>query len=206
MPLEVMPVTPEEVCSRAFVLCGLDPLTSFNDTGRDEIVVASQLYEVIVASCIGSYPWRFASGEQLLELSPDNPLDRFENAWHYPRSNQQLQIESIKSGDNPVSYDIMGNLIYANADETAELVAHYQFRQAEAYWQPMFTLYVIYRVAEAMAQAVTRNAKQITAFATAAETWFVRAKTRDAQSKTAKRSRPTALRRPRGRGPGFIAE
>lgn len=205
MSLEAMPVTPEEVCSRAMVLCGLDAMTSFNETGRDEIIVASQLYEVIVATCLGAYPWRFATGEQLLELSADDPLDRFENAWVYPtlgaNSGRTVQLESVYSGDQPVRFDIVGGLIYANEDDSQELIAHYQYRVEEAYWQPLFALYVINRLAETFAVSVTRNAKQIGAFGQASELWFARAKTRDAQSKSPRRARHMALRRRRTEWP-----
>lgn len=199
MALENLPVTPEEVCSRAAVLCGLDPITSFNETGRDEVTTAAQLYEVIIAACLSSYPWRFASGEMQLEPATDDPLDRYENAWHYPTLDQgrPLQMEQVTIGGEPINYDIVKNLIYANEDAEAELNAHYQYRVEEAYWLPQFTMYAIYRLAEMFAQSVTRNAKQISAFSGEAEKWFLRAKTRDSQSKSPKRTRPGALRRPR---------
>jgi hypothetical protein len=199
MALENLPVTPEEVCSRAMVLCGLEPLSSFNETDRDEVVVAATLYEVIVAACLSAYPWRFASGEMELEPAADDPLDRYENAWHYPTldAGRPLQIESVYTGDRPVTYDIVKNLIYASEPETAALVAHYQYRVEEAYWLPQFTLYVIFTLAQTFAQSVTRNAKQMADFRNSAEVQFMRAKTRDSQSKSPRRARMTALRRRR---------
>lgn len=207
MSLENLPVTPEEVCSRAMVLCGLEPLSSFSEQGRDEVVVAGTIYEIIVAACLSSYPWRFASGEMILELSTTNPLDRYENAWHYPTLDQgrPLQLETVYADGIPINYDIVKNLIYSNADEGAQLVAHYQYRVEEAYWLPQFSLYVIFTLAAMFATSVTRNQKQITTFQTLSEMQFSRSKTRDAQSKSAKRSRPSALRRRRGGLPSNVA-
>jgi hypothetical protein len=207
MSLENLPVTPEEVCSRAMVLCGLEPLSSFNEQGRDEVVVAGTIYEMIVATCLSSYPWRFASGEMALELSTTDPLDRYENAWHYPTLDEgrPLQLETVYADGTPINYDIVKNLIYSNADEGADVVAHYQYRVEEVYWLPQFSLYVIFTLAALFAVSVTRNQKQITTFEQMAQVQFSRSKTRDAQSKSAKRSRPSALRRRRGGLPSNVA-
>ena len=207
MSLENLPVTPEEVCSRAAVLVGLEPITSFNDTDRDEVVAAATLYETVVANCLTAYPWRFASGEMILERATDDPLDRYENAWHYPQldNGRALQLEMICQNDLPIRYDIVKNLIYSSADGDTDTVAHYQYRVEEAYWLPQFTLYVIYEMAATFADSITRNAKQISAFQQKAEVQFRRAKTRDAQSKTPKRTRNTGLRRRYGRLPGNYA-
>lgn len=203
MALESLPKTPEEVCSRAMVLCGMEPLSSFNETDRDEVIVASQLYELIVADNLSAYPWVFATGQQLLELSATDPLDRFENAWHYPTLDEgrPLQIQRVTVGDEAVTYDIVKDLIYANQPTTAELVATYQYRVEEAYWLPQFSLYTVFTLAATFATSVTRNDKQISKFGGLAEQQFMRAKLRDSQSKSPKRARTTALRRPLNRWP-----
>ena len=203
MAQENLPVTPEEVCSRAMVMCGMEAMSSFSEMGRDEVVVASQLYEVMVAAALSAYPWRFASGQWQLEPSSTNPLDRYEAAWHYPTlpEGRPLQIQQIRSGDDPVQYDIFRNLIYAYADPSAVLIADYQYRVEEAYWLPQFMLYMIFDLASTLASSVTRNSAQLKTFDGMAERQLVRAKTRDAQSKTPKRSRMTALRRNNGHWP-----
>ena len=203
MAQENLPVTPEEVCSRAMVMCGMEAMSSFSELGRDEVIVASQLYEVMVNAALSSYPWRFASGQWQLELSASDPLDRYESAWHYPTlpEGRPLQIQQIRSGDDPVRYDIFKNLIYASADPSAVLIADYQFRVEEAYWLPQFMLFMIFDLAATFASSVTRSSTQLKAFDGMAERQLMRAKTRDAQSKTPKRSRMTALRRPRHEWP-----
>jgi hypothetical protein len=204
MPLQGLPVTPEEVCSRAMVLVGLEPLTSFNEQNRDEVIVAGTIYEVMVAAALSAYPWRFASGEQQLENDSEDPLDRYETAWHYPTLDEgrPLQIESVRREDTPIVYDIVKNRIYADADIDDVLIAHYQYRVEEAYWLPQFTLYIIFELASAFAQSITRNAQQISTFNKMAEVQLSRAKTRDSQSKTPKRMNQTGFLRNRRRFSG----
>lgn len=206
---ENMPVTPEEVCSRAMVLCGMEPMASFAEQGRDEVIVASQLYELLVMGALSSYPWAFASGEQQLELSAADPLDRYETAWHMPTidSGTPLQIQRLTVDDMAINYDIVGNLLYTRADAASVVIASYQYRIAEAYWLPQFTLYFLYELAATFARAVTRNSKQIASFEQMSALQFARAKTRDSQSRSAKRVVMGGLRRGISRGlPGNIAQ
>lgn len=202
---ENLPVTAVEVCSRAMVLVGLSPMSSFNEISRDEVIVASQLYEVIVADCMSAFPFSFCSGQQVLENDPDPPLDRYETAWHLPslETGQPYFIETVRWNDQPVKYEIMGQRIYCNVDEAEELIAHYQYRLQEAYWPPQFTLMVIERLAERFAIAVTRNSQQITAQGSAYEKQFARTKTRQSQQQTTTGLRPSRFTRFRRRGAGL---
>lgn len=205
MTQENLPVTPVEVCSRAMVLVGLDPMSSFNETGRDEVIVASQLYEVVVADCMSSFPFSFCSGQQVLENDADPPLDRYETAWHLPSlpTGQPYFIETVRWNGTPIHYEIMGQRIYCNVDASEEVIAHYQYRLQEAYWPPQFTLMVIERLAERFAISVTRQSSQISAQGNAYEKQFARVKTRQSQQQTTTGLRPTRLTRFRRRGAGL---
>ena len=186
MSQEALPKIPEEVVSRGALLCGLRPISSFADVGRDEVVVARELYEVLVCDELSAYPWRFASGEQQLENDPNPPLDRYESAWHMPvlPEGMALFMENVRLSDDPVTYDIVGQRIYAHCDPTSTPIAHYQYRAEEAYWTPGFTLAMVLRCAQMFAESVTRKKSQIDGFTQSFEVQLARAKLRDAQSKS----------------------
>jgi len=204
MAQEGLPQTAIEVCSRAMVMLGLRPMTSFSEVGRDEVIVASSLYEVVLAEQMASYPWKFCSGQQLLELDSSDPLDRYESAWHIPTlpTGQPHQIQTIRVADTPIGYEIMGRRIYCNASDTDEVIAHYQYRVEEPYWPPGFTLSMIFKMAYVLAIAITRKDAQIKGMAMSYDSQLRMAKTRDSQSVTTKRLRQDGFSRFRRGGGG----
>src|SRR5262245_3241672 len=121
---EPLPTSAVEVCSRAMVLVGLEKLSSFNEIDRDEVIVASQIYEVVVADCLAMVPWGFASGQQQLENDPSPPLDRYEQAWHMPviDSNAPVFIETVRLNGIAQVYEIMANRIYCSVDPAEALI------------------------------------------------------------------------------------
>jgi hypothetical protein len=135
MAQEPLPKNPQEVASRAAVMLGLDPITSFAEQERAEVIVASQLYEVILADVTAAYPWRHCTGQQQLEVDPDPPLDRYETAFHLPvlEDGQPFTIERITCGGlEGVRYDINGSRLYAYTDANQVVICTYQYRVAEA--------------------------------------------------------------------------
>jgi hypothetical protein len=186
-----LPQTPEEVASAAMVLLGMRPLQSFSEIGRDEVVACSALYEMMVSDLSEAHRWKFCTGQQLLEVDPDPPLDRYETAFHIPsfEHGTPFYIHTCRSGDNVVKYEVMGDRIYANVDGNEGLVAEYSFRVAEAYWPPSFKMCAIFRLAAMLAAAVTRNSNQIKSMEGSYELQLVRARNRDAQSVTPKKMR-----------------
>ena len=185
-----LPQTPEEVASAAMVLLGMRPMQSFSDTGRDEIVVASSLYELNVQELSEAHPWKFCNGQQVLENDPDPPLDRYETAWHIPQFPQgtPFYIHTVRNADMPVTYEIMGQRIYAlNIDANQSPVAEYTYRVEEAWWPPSLKMCAVFRLAGMLAAAVTRNASQMKAMNDSYELQLARAKFRDAKSVTVKR-------------------
>jgi len=208
MSQEPLPKNPQEIASRAAVLLGLDPIASFADSGRVEVVVVSQLYEVILAEVTASYPWRHCTGQQVLQKDPNPPLDRYEAAYHLPvlERGQPYTIERISVGNiEGVRYDINAGRLFINVNTDEEVVATYQYRVAEAYWPPAFVLLMVYRLAESLATSVTRQTNQIKAMAEAAEIQARRARTRDSQSVTTKVMRQTRFERIRRNTGGFTS-
>jgi hypothetical protein len=184
-----MPQTAEEVASAAMVLLGIRPMTSFQEVGRDEVFVASALYELSVSELAEAHPWKFCQGQQILENDPVPPLDRYETSWLLPRfpNGVPYTIHTVRLDDYPVAYEIMGQRIYAEVGLNESPVVEYTYRVDEAYWPPSFKMALVFRLASMLANAVTRNGSQIKAMDAAYEIQLGRAKFRDAKSVTVKR-------------------
>ena len=72
-----------DICSRALILIGADPITSFTD-GSTESLVASNLYEDICRSALQNCRWRFATEQSVLNQLSDVPTGRFDIAHQLP--------------------------------------------------------------------------------------------------------------------------
>ena len=184
-----LPQTPEEIASAAMVLLGMRPMQSFGEVGRDEVVVASTLYELMVSELADAHPWKFCQGQQMLENDPTPPLDRYETAWHVPSipDGQPYTIHTVRWDDYPICYEIMGQHIYCNQDPDQNPIAEYSYRVEEAWWPPSFKMAAVFRLGSMLANAVTRNSGQISAMNSAYELQMSRAKFRDSKTATTKR-------------------
>lgn len=186
-----LPQTPEEVASAAMVLLGMRQLQSFSEIGRDEVIAVSALYELMVSDLSEAHRWKFCTGQQLLEIDINPPLDRYETAFHLPSFAEGTPyfIHTCRSGDIVQKYEIMADRIYCDVQSNQGLVAEYSYRVAEAFWPPSFKMCAVFRLAQMLATSVTRQSAQVTAMGQAYEMQLARAKNRDAQSVTPKRLR-----------------
>ena len=72
-----------DIASRALVLIGAEPITSF-DSGSNEAVVASNMYEDVIRASLSSARWRFATEQAVLNQLSDVPTGRFAIAHQLP--------------------------------------------------------------------------------------------------------------------------
>jgi hypothetical protein len=133
-----LPQTPEEVASAAMVLLGMRQLQSFSEIGRDEVIAASALYEIMVSELSEAHRWKFCTGQQLLEIDPSPPLDRYETAFHMPSFEQgtPYHIHTCRIDGQVQRYEIMADRLYCDVDPSSALIAEYSYRVAEAFWPP----------------------------------------------------------------------
>ena len=54
--------TPLDICSRALILIGAEPISSFDD-GTTEATVAVNMYEDVVQAALVNSRWRFATNQ-----------------------------------------------------------------------------------------------------------------------------------------------
>ena len=68
-----------DICSRALILIGAEPITSFDDD-TSEALIAGNMYEDIARSNLVSTRWRFATNQAVLNRLSDDPTGRFNAA------------------------------------------------------------------------------------------------------------------------------
>jgi hypothetical protein len=77
--------TPLDICSRALILIGADPISSFDD-GTTEATVAVNMYEDVAQSALVNTRWRFATNQKVLNQLSDEPTGRYDYSF---RANEE---------------------------------------------------------------------------------------------------------------------
>ena len=179
--------TKVDICARALIMIGAQPISSFDD-GSTEAFVASNLYENITQSILCRHRWRFSTEQQQLSLLAAAPTGRYEYAYQLPTSPDLLQLNTITVADIPIEYARYGDKIFVNGyDSQSALIADYIFRQDESEFPAYFKLGLEYTLASIFAGSVARDAAMIQQFSTLAERQILIAKNTDSQEVTNKK-------------------
>jgi hypothetical protein len=179
--------TKVDICARALIMIGAQPISSFDD-GSTEALVASNIYENITQSILCRHRWRFATEQQQLSLLATAPTGRWEYAYQLPTSPDLLQLNTITVADVPIEYSRYGDKIFVNGyDSQSALIADYIFRQDESEFPAYFKLGLEYTLASIFAGSVARDAAMIKQFSDLAERQILIAKNTDSQEVTNKK-------------------
>ncbi len=118
-----------DICSRALILIGAEPITSFEDD-TTEGLVSSNMYEDIARSNLTSTRWRFSTNQAVLNRLSEAPTGRFNAAYQLPSG--YLFVHAVTVNDFQIEYDIYGDKIYCDAAPQDELIIdlHLQSRRA----------------------------------------------------------------------------
>lgn len=143
-----------DICARALVMVGANPISSFSD-GTTEALIASNTYEDTIRSDLTMSRWRFAAGQKQLSRLANAPLGRFDAAYQVP--SDALVINAVTINDNLLLYDRYEDMLYCNASSSDTLIADYTYRADESNWPPYFTLVAQYHMAAIFSAAVARN-------------------------------------------------
>ena len=181
-----MATTDIDICARALVMIGAQPISSFSD-GSTEALVASNLYTDVVESCLTRHRWRFATTQQALSLLTNTPTGRYDYAYALPTTPGVLNIISITVNDIVIPYARYQNYIYVNGYGSANtLVMDYIYKVGEEYFPPHFRLAVEYELAALFAGSVARDNGLIEQFKTLSERQFLIARNIDSTETTSK--------------------
>lgn len=146
--------SPIDICSRALILIGADPITSFDD-GNTEALVASNMYEDVARAALVNSRWRFATNQALLNLLTATPTGRYNIAYQLP--SDLLMLHAVTVNDLAIEYQIYGNKVYTDGDVNDVAVADYTYRASEVDWPSYFTIAVEYSLAVVFATSIARD-------------------------------------------------
>jgi hypothetical protein len=173
-----------DVCSRALILIGADPITSF-DEGTTESTVAVNMYEDVARAALVNSRWRFATNQATLNLLSDAPTGRYDRAYQLP--SDLLMLHAVTVEDLQIEYQMYGDKVFADSDTSDVLVADYTFRADETSWPSYFTIAVEYSLAIVFATSIARDSTLASLMSSQAQTAMSKARTLDSQQQTARK-------------------
>lgn len=173
-----------DVCSRALILIGAEPITSFDD-GNNEALIASNMYEDIARASLVNTRWRFATNQVVLNRLSDAPTGRYDAAYQLPSG--WLMTHAVTVNDNPIEYQTYGDKLYNNASSTDELVLDYTYRAEEQYWPSYFTVAVEYELAIVFAVGLARDQQLAQLMSQQAIQAMTKARNLDGQQQTTRK-------------------
>jgi len=184
-----------DISSRALILIGAEPITSFTD-GTTESLVASSLYEDICRSALSNTRWRFASDQAVLNRLTDAPTGRYDLAYQLPSGT--LIVHAITVNDSLVQYQIYGDMVFADTSTQDSVIADFTFRAREEDFPSYFTVALEYSLASAFATSIARDASLMQLMTQMADRAMLKARNIDSQQQTTRtipQTRFSAFRR-----------
>jgi len=142
-----------DICSRALILVGAEPITSFDDD-TTEALIAGNMYEDIARTNLTSTRWRFSANQAVLNRLTEAPTGRFDAAYQLP---DYLFVHAVTVRDLQIEYNIYGNKIFCDASPTDELIVDFTYRASEVDWPSYFSVCVEYAMAVVFATALIRD-------------------------------------------------
>lgn len=142
-----------DICSRALILVGAEPITSFDDD-TTEALIAGNMYEDIARTNLTSTRWRFSTNQAILNRLSDTPTGRFDAAYQLP---DYLFVHAVTVRDLQIEYNIYGDKIFCDAAASDELVLDFTYRADEVGWPSYFSVCVEYAMAVVFATALIRD-------------------------------------------------
>jgi len=173
-----------DVCSRALILIGAEPITSFADN-NNEALVASNMYEDIARSSLVSTRWRFATNQAVLNRLTEAPTGRFDAAYQLPSG--WLMTHVVTVNDTPIEYQTYGDKLFCDESISSELILDFTYRANEQGWPSYFTIAVEYELASVFAVSLARDQSLAQLMSQQAATSMMRARNLDAQQQTTRK-------------------
>jgi hypothetical protein len=176
-----------DICARALVMIGAQPISSFTD-GSTEALVASNVYEDILQASLTRHRWKFATNQKQLSLLSTAPVGRYEFAYQLPADPGVLQINTLTVNDYIIPYTRYKNMIYVNTYGAGHsLVLDYIYRVEEDYFPAHFRLALEYELASLFAGSVARDAGMINQFKQMSDRQFLISKNIDTAEVTTRK-------------------
>ena len=173
-----------DICSRALILIGAEPITSF-DEGTTESLVSVNMYEDVARAALVNSRWRFATNQAQLNLLSEAPTGRYSKAYQLPNDN--LMVHAVTVQDLQIEYQIYGSKIFADTGDADVVIADYTYRALEADWPSYFTLAVEYSLAIVFATSIARDSTLAGLMKSQATEAMAKARSLDSQQQTSRK-------------------
>ena len=180
-----------DIASRALVLIGAEPITSF-ESSSTEALVASNMYEDVGRSSLCVARWRFATEQAVLNQLTDTPTGRFAIAHQLPSN--LLMLHAVTINDNKIIYTVYGDKIFSDSTTNDTLIADYTYRAPETDFPSYFSLAVQYSLASVFATSIARDDKLMEMMEVKAERLMAKARNLDSQQQTSRGLTTTRFR------------
>tara|TARA_R100000951_G_scaffold114868_1_gene121121 strand:+ start:131 stop:715 length:585 start_codon:yes stop_codon:yes gene_type:complete len=172
-----------DICSRALILIGAEPITSFDDD-TSEALIAGNMYEDIARTNLTSTRWRFATNQAILNRLSEAPTGRFDSAYQLP---DYLFLHAVTVRDFQIEYNVYGNKVFCDADVADVLIADFTYRANEVDWPSYFSVCVEYAMAVVFATALIRDTSLSNLMSTQYEFLMAKARSTDSQQQTTRK-------------------
>ncbi len=169
-----------DLCSRALIKLGAEPISSFDD-GNAEADVAAELYGHVRDAVISAHPWTFAQAQMTMAKLAATPVADYQYAYQLPSDFLRALSVGIDGKGSGVSYRIAEKRLHTDEDG---IVLTYIFRPDETAWPPYFDHVLITRLTAEFCIPITESTTRAEKLDRLAEIQFVRAKTTDSQQQT----------------------
>lgn len=173
-----------DICSRALILIGAEPITSFSDDSN-EALIASNMYEDMARAMLTSTRWRFATNQAVLNRLSAAPTGRYDAAYQLP--SDWLLTHVVTENDYPIEYQTYGKKLFCDAASTSTLVLDYTYRPDEADWPSYFIVALEYELASMFAASLARDNQLAQLMDSQARLKIVAARNIDAQQQTTRK-------------------
>lgn len=176
--------SPIDVCSRALILIGADPITSFDDNSNESLV-AVNMYEDIARSALVNSRWRFSTNQVVLNRLSEAPTGRYDAAYQLPSG--WLMTHAVTVNDTPIEYQTYGSKLFCDESSTSTLILDYTYRADEQDWPSYFTIALQYELASAFAVGLARDQGLAQLMSSQAQIAMIRARSLDSQQQTSRK-------------------
>ncbi len=173
-----------DIASRALVLIGAEPITSF-DSSSTEALVATNMYEDTVRAMLSTARWRFATEQAVLNQLSDVPTGRFDIAHQLPSN--LLVLHGVTVNDNLIEFTVYGDKVFSDTTSSDTLVADFTFRADEVDFPSYFSLALQYSLASIFATSIARDDNLMQLMETKANLLMAKARNIDAQQQTTRK-------------------
>jgi hypothetical protein len=173
-----------DICSRALILIGAEPITSFDDD-TSEALIASNMYEDVARSNLTSTRWRFATNQSVLNRLSAAPTGRFDAAYQLPSGT--LLVHAVTVNDFQIEYNVYGSKVFCDAAAADQLIADYTYRAEEQDWPSYFSICVEYAMAVVFATALARDQSLAALMDQQLQRALAKAKSIDSQQQTTRK-------------------